>query len=68
MVSTSVRLPAQVRDALRHDAERQGLGYTAYLRAILERAARHGQAPNLRQIDERLARIERLLAQRGDGG
>jgi antitoxin component of RelBE/YafQ-DinJ toxin-antitoxin module len=67
MASTSLRLPESVRDALRRDAERQGLGYAAYVRAILERVAQQGAAPNLRQIDERLARIEQALNQRGYG-
>ncbi|MGH3439254.1 MAG: hypothetical protein ACRDRN_22685 [Sciscionella sp.] len=68
MVSTSVRLPAGVQDTLKRDAERQGLGYTAYVRAILQRAAQHGRSPNLRQIDERLARIEQALSERGHPG
>jgi hypothetical protein len=37
--------------------------YTAYVRSILERAARSGPPPELAEITERLERIERALSE-----
>jgi predicted DNA-binding protein len=67
MMTTSLRLPADVVEELKARARRKGVRYTALLREILERAARGEQAAEeeeLTQINRRLARIETALAGR----
>jgi predicted DNA-binding protein len=67
MTTTSLRLPAEVVEALKARARRRGVRYTALLREIVERAVRGEQAEeggDLAQINRRLARIEDALAGR----
>ncbi len=62
MATTSLRLPADVIDQLKQQARTRHVRYTAYVRSILERAARGGSPPELAEITERLDRIERALS------
>jgi hypothetical protein len=62
MATTSLRLPADVIDQLKQQARTRHVRYTAYVRAILERAARGGSPPEWAEITERLDRIERALS------
>jgi uncharacterized protein (DUF4415 family) len=61
MKTTSLRLPADVVEALKARAHRRGMRYTALLREIIEGALRDepgADSDNLAQINDRLARIE----------
>jgi CopG antitoxin of type II toxin-antitoxin system len=61
MATTSLRLPVEVIDQLKQQAQARHLRYTSYVRSILERAAR-GEAPlEIADITERLERIERAV-------
>src|SRR3984893_18507379 len=62
MATTSPRLPPDVIDQLKQQARIRHVRYTAYVRSILERAARGGAPPELAEITERLDRIERALS------
>jgi hypothetical protein len=62
MVTTSLRLPADVIDQLKQQARTRHVRYTTYVRAILEHAARGGSPPEWAEITERLDRIERALS------
>jgi hypothetical protein len=62
MVTTSLRLPADVIDQLKHQARTRHVRYTTYVRAILEHAARGGSPTEWAEITERLDRIERALS------
>jgi hypothetical protein len=62
MATTSLRLPADVIDQLKQQAQTSHVRYTTYVRAILERAARGGSPPEWAEITERLDRIERALS------
>jgi predicted DNA-binding protein len=64
MKTTSLRLPADVVEALKARAQRRGMRYTALLREIVERAVRGepaAEGEELAQINQRLARIEAAL-------
>lgn len=61
MVTTSLRLPADVIDELKRQARRHHVRYTTYVRSILERAAGGMPASNLAQITEQLDRIEQAV-------
>jgi predicted DNA binding CopG/RHH family protein len=61
MVTTSLRLPADVINELKRQAQARHVRYTTYIRAILERAASGGPALELADITERLKRIERAV-------
>lgn len=60
MVTTSLRLPADIIEALKDQARTNHVRYTAHLRSILEQAARR-QPSELARIAERLDRIERAV-------
>ena len=62
MATTSLRLPADVIEALKQQAREQHVRYTSYVRSILEQAARGGRPTELTQITERLDRIERAIS------
>ena len=62
MVTTSLRLPADVIDQLKQQARTRHVRYTTYVRAILEHAARGGSLTEWAEITERLDRIERALS------
>jgi hypothetical protein len=61
MVTTSLRLPADVINELKRQAQTRHVRYTTYIRAILERAANGGPPLELADITERLKRIERAV-------
>jgi hypothetical protein len=61
MATTSLRLPADVIDELKRQARTRHVRYTAYVRSILERAARGGESPQWAEVTERLDRIEHAL-------
>lgn len=61
MVTTSLRLPADVINELKRQAQTRHVRYTTYIRAILERAANGGPPQELADITERLKRIERAV-------
>lgn len=64
MKTTSLRLPAEVVDALKTLAQSRGVRYTALVREIVEQAV-HGawlsESEELAEINERLARIEAVV-------
>jgi len=65
MRTTSLRLPAEVVDALKELAQARGLRYTALVREMLEQGLREAVKPDnedLSEINARLARIERAVA------
>jgi predicted DNA-binding protein len=65
MRTTSLRLPAEVVEALKTLAQARGVRYTALVREMLEQALREAAAPDSHELDEikdRLARIEQALA------
>ncbi len=67
MKTTSLRLPADVVEALKRRAHGRGMRYTALVREIIEHAMRSERAKDddeLAQINERLARIEAVLTER----
>lgn len=64
MATTSLRLPAEVIDQLKQQAQARHVRYTSYVRSILERAARGGTPPELAEITERLERIEQAITRR----
>ncbi|WP_322748608.1 MULTISPECIES: CopG family antitoxin [unclassified Frankia] len=67
MKTTSLRLPADVVDALKRRAHGRGMRYTALVREIIEHAMRSERAEEndeLTEINERLARIEAALTER----
>jgi predicted DNA binding CopG/RHH family protein len=66
MVTTSLRLPAEVIEVLKQQARARHVRYTSHVRSILEHAARGGQSPELAQITERLDRIERAVTRKQD--
>jgi CopG antitoxin of type II toxin-antitoxin system len=61
MVTTSLRLPADVINELKRQAQARHVRYTTYIRAILERAASGSPSVELSDITERLKRIERAV-------
>jgi uncharacterized protein (DUF4415 family) len=61
MATTSLRLPADVIDQLKRQAQARHVRYTSHVRSILERAARGGPPPEIADIAERLERIERAI-------
>jgi CopG antitoxin of type II toxin-antitoxin system len=68
MATTSLRLPVDVIEQLKRQAQTRHLRYTSYVRSILERAARGGTPPEIADITERLERIERAVTgQQGPG-
>lgn len=60
MVTTSLRLPADIIEALKDQARTNHVRYTTHLRSILEQAARQ-EPSELARIAERLDRIERAV-------
>jgi predicted DNA-binding protein len=61
MKTTSLRLPADVVEALKTLAQTRGMRYTALVREIIEHAlngVRLAESDEFAQINERLARIE----------
>ncbi|ATE56956.1 hypothetical protein [Actinosynnema pretiosum] len=71
MKTTSLRLPADVVDALRELARSRGVRCTALLREIVERAlsgSRSAGGEEFARIDRRLARIEASVLGAGPGG
>ncbi len=61
MVTTSLRLPADVLDQLKRQARLRHVRYTTYVRSVLEQVADGGPSSDLAQIAERLDRIERAV-------
>jgi hypothetical protein len=61
MATTSLRLPADVISQLKQQAQARHLRYTAYVRSILESAARGEFPPDIADITQRLERIERAV-------
>lgn len=61
MVTTSLRLPAEVIIELKRQAQARHVRYTAYVRSILERAANGARQPDMADITERLERIDRAV-------
>jgi len=61
MATTSLRLPADVIDQLKHQAQARHVRYTSHVRSILERAARGETSPEIADITARLERIEQAL-------
>ena len=68
MATTSLRLPVEVIDQLKQQAQERHLRYTSYVRSILEGAARGGTSPEIADITERLERIERAVTERQKPG
>jgi hypothetical protein len=68
MATTSLRLPADVIEQLKRQAQAGHVRYTSYVRSILERAARGGPPPEIADITERLERIERAVTRGEDAG
>jgi hypothetical protein len=64
MATTSLRLPVEVIEELKRQAQARHVRYTSYVRSILERAARGGGPPEIADITERLERIERAVTER----
>jgi hypothetical protein len=65
MQTTSLRLPLDTVEALKALAQVRGIRYTALLRELLEDALRSAGAPEdttLKQIDERLSKIEAAVS------
>jgi hypothetical protein len=62
--TTSLRLPVEVIEELKRQAQARHVRYTSYVRSILERAARGGGPPEIADITERLERIERAVTER----
>lgn len=67
MATTSLRLPAEVIAELKRQARARHVRYTAYVRAILERAASGTLPPEVSDITERLERIEQAVSSLGAG-
>ncbi len=65
MVTTSLRLPAALASALRAEARGKAVRYTVLLRRILEEHLRRAETDELREIRERLTRVERQVSRRG---
>ena len=61
MVTTSLRLPGSLVAALKEEARRQSVRYTVLLRQVLESHVRSAPSDELKEIRERLARIERQV-------
>jgi predicted DNA-binding protein len=64
MKTTSLRLPADVVEALKARAHQRGMRYTALLREIIESAVHNelvADSVDLAQINDRLARIEAAI-------
>jgi predicted DNA binding CopG/RHH family protein len=64
MKTTSLRLPADVVEALKARAHQRGIRYTALLREIIESAVHNIQTAtnkDLAEINDRLARIEAAI-------
>jgi hypothetical protein len=68
MATTSLRLPVEVIEELKRQAQARHVRYTSYVRSILERAARGGGPPEIADITERLERIERAVTKRQSQG
>jgi hypothetical protein len=68
MATTSLRLPVDVIEELKRQAQARHVRYTSYVRSILERAARGGGPPEIADITERLERIERAVTERQGPG
>lgn len=66
MVTTSLRLPADLVADLKTEAERRGIRYTSYLRSLIEHAHPGGTSSELAEINQRLAHIEHTLADSHD--
>jgi predicted DNA-binding protein len=67
MRTTSLRLPAEVIDALKALARARGVRYTALVREIIDHALSATSPPEneeLARINERLARIEAAVIQK----
>jgi uncharacterized protein (DUF4415 family) len=61
MATTSLRLPTDVIDELKRQAQARHVRYTAYVRSILERAAAGSLSPEIADITDRLERIEQAV-------
>ena len=61
MATTSLRMPVEVIEQLKRQAQARHVRYTAYVRSILERAASGGPPAEMSDITERLERIERAV-------
>jgi predicted DNA binding CopG/RHH family protein len=61
MATTSLRLPTDVINQLKRQAQARHVRYTTYVRSILERAASGGLPPEMADITERLERIEQAV-------
>jgi predicted DNA-binding protein len=69
MQTTSLRLPAEVVNALKSLAQDRGMRYTALVREIVEQAvqgARVAESEDLAEINQRLARIEAAVVARSE--
>jgi uncharacterized protein (DUF4415 family) len=68
MKTTSLRLPSDVVDALKSLAQAQGQRYTTLVRKIIEQAVSGAPVTAgqelVRSIDRRLAKIERVVAEK----
>jgi hypothetical protein len=61
MATTSLRLPTDVINELKRQAQARHVRYTAYVRSILERAATGSLSPEIADITDRLERIEQAV-------
>jgi hypothetical protein len=62
MMTTSLRLPVPLVDALKGEAKRTGIRYTTLVRGLLEDHVNYsGDSPQLRDIRTRLTRVEAKL-------
>lgn len=61
MATTSLRLPTDVINELKRQAQARHIRYTAYVRSILERAADGSPPPEIADITDRLERIEQAV-------
>ena len=61
MATTSLRMPVEVIEQLKRQAQARHVRYTAYVRSILERAASGEPPAEMSDITERLERIERAV-------
>ena len=65
MKTTSLRLPAEVVEALKTLAQSRGMRYIALVREIVEQAVHGawlGESEELAEINARLARIEAIVS------
>lgn len=64
MVTTSLRLPKAVIDAIKAEARQRGVRHTMLLRSIVEQHVRSPEDRRWAQLEQRVDRIEAQLAEK----